>query len=85
MLEGGGIDVNGRGTLLTTEECFLDPEVQVRNPGLDRKDYEAALAECLGITNVFWLAGGIVGDDTHGHVDDSGPLRRSRTIVSDSG
>ncbi len=70
VLEGGGIDVNGRGTLLTTEECYLDPEVQVRNPGLSRSEFEAALRANLGVTNVLWLGGGVVGDDTHGHVDD---------------
>ena len=70
VLEGGGIDVNGRGTLLTTEECYLDPEKQVRNPGLSRDGYEAALRDWLGVTNVLWLGGGVAGDDTHGHVDD---------------
>ena len=70
VLEGGGIDVNGRGTLLTTEECYLDPQVQVRNPGLSRRDYNAAFRRYLGATNVLWLAGGVAGDDTHGHVDD---------------
>jgi len=81
VLEGGGIDVNGRGTLLTTEECYLHPKVQVRNPGLGRGDYEAAFAEWLGATNVFWLAGGIVGDDTHGHVDDLARFVDPRTVV----
>jgi agmatine deiminase len=70
VLEGGGIEVNGRGTLLTTEECYLQSETQVRNPGLDRKGFEKALNGYLGATNVFWLAGGVTGDDTHGHVDD---------------
>jgi len=70
VLEGGGIDVNGQGTLLTTEECYLNPEAQVRNPGMTRQEYEIALAEWLGATNVLWLPGGIIGDDTHGHVDD---------------
>ena len=70
VLEGGGIDVNGRGTLLTTEECYLDPKAQVRNPGLSRRDYDAAFRRYLGATNVLWLAGGVAGDDTHGHVDD---------------
>jgi agmatine deiminase len=70
VLEGGSIDVNGRGTLLTTEECLLDQRVQPRNPGFDRADVEAALAASLGITNVIWLGRGIEGDDTHGHVDD---------------
>jgi agmatine deiminase len=81
VLEGGGIDVNGRGTLLTTEECYLDPKVQVRNPGLGRKEYEAALKEYLGVTNIFWLAGGVAGDDTHGHVDDICRFVNPRTVV----
>lgn len=70
VLEGGGIEVNGRGTLLTTEECYLDRAVQVRNPGMGREEFEAALREWLGVTNVLWLAGGVKGDDTHGHIDD---------------
>jgi agmatine deiminase len=70
VIEGGGIEVNGRGTLLTTEECYLDPKVQVRNPGLGRRDIEETLKKYLGATNVFWLAAGPVGDDTHGHIDD---------------
>ena len=70
ILEGGGIDVNGRGTLLTTEECYLDRRHQVRNPGLDQAGFEAALRDYLGVTNILWLGRGITGDDTHGHVDD---------------
>ncbi|HVR71950.1 MAG TPA: agmatine deiminase family protein [Vicinamibacteria bacterium] len=70
VLEGGSIDVNGRGTLITTEECLLDPVVQVRNPGLAREGLEAVLGEALGAPNVVWLGRGIAGDDTHGHVDD---------------
>jgi agmatine deiminase len=70
VLEGGSIDVNGRGTLITTEECLLDPLVQVRNPGFTRADVETVLCETLGVTNVLWLGKGIAGDDTHGHVDD---------------
>lgn len=70
VLEGGAIDVNGRGTLLTTEECLLDPAVQTRNPGFTRADVEGVLGETLGVTNVLWLGRGIAGDDTHGHVDD---------------
>jgi agmatine deiminase len=81
VMEGGGIDVNGRGTLLTTEECYLDPRVQVRNPGLDRAGYEAAFAAWLGAPNVFWLAGGPAGDDTHGHVDDICRFVGPRTVV----
>lgn len=70
VIEGGGIDVNGRGTLLTTEECYLHPTVQVRNPGLGRQQIDEALKKYLGVTNVLWLLKGPVGDDTHGHIDD---------------
>ena len=81
VLEGGGIDVNGRGTLLTTEECYLDPKIQVRNPGLGRAGMEAALRDNLGVKNVFWLPGGVAGDDTHGHVDDICRFVNPRTVV----
>jgi agmatine deiminase len=81
VLEGGGIDVNGRGSLVTTEECYLDPRTQVRNPGLSKGDFEATLRECLGATNVLWLAGGVVGDDTHGHVDDICRFVSASTMV----
>jgi agmatine deiminase len=69
VLEGGSIDVNGRGTLITTEECLLS-RVQARNLGLSRKHLESVLTATLGVTNVWWLGRGIAGDDTHGHVDD---------------
>jgi len=69
VLEGGGIETNGAGTLMVTEEWLLS-DVQVRNPGMTRADYEAAFAEYLGITNTIWLGNGCVGDDTHGHIDD---------------
>ena len=69
VLEGGSIDVNGRGLLLTTEECLLSP-VQARNPQLDRRQIEQALGDYLGVRGVIWLRNGIAGDDTHGHVDD---------------
>lgn len=81
VLEGGSIDVNGRGTLLTTEECLLDPTVQVRNPGLSRADLETALRASLGVTNVLWLGAGIAGDDTHGHVDDVCRFVDPHTVV----
>jgi len=81
VLEGGGIDVNGRGTLLTTEECYLDPKMQVRNPGLGRKEIEATLKEYLGATNIFWFGGGVMGDDTHGHVDDICRFVNPTTVV----
>ncbi|PYO97602.1 MAG: agmatine deiminase [Gemmatimonadetes bacterium] len=81
VLEGGSIDVNGRGTLLTTEECLLDPTVQVRNPGLGRGAIETVLRDQLGVTNVLWLGKGIGGDDTHGHVDDLCRFVNPRTVV----
>jgi len=81
VLEGGAIDVNGRGTLLTTEQCLLDPAVQVRNPGLSRAELEGVLRDYLGATNVLWLGDGIAGDDTHGHVDDLCRFVNPRTVV----
>lgn len=69
VLEGGGIETDGMGTMLVTEEWLLS-DVQVRNPGLDRAGYERAFAQYLGITKTIWLGEGCVGDDTHGHVDD---------------
>lgn len=81
VLEGGSIEVNGRGTLITTEECLLDRTTQARNPGLGREEVEAALREYLGATNVLWLGGGIAGDDTHGHVDDICRFVGPRTVV----
>lgn len=81
VLEGGSIDGNGRGTLLTTEECLLDPTVQVRNPGMSREQIETALRDALGATNVLWLGKGIAGDDTHGHVDDLCRFVNPRTVV----
>ena len=69
ILEGGSIDVNGQGLLLTTEECLLSP-VQQRNPGIERAELEKVFADYLGIRKVLWLGRGIAGDDTHGHVDD---------------
>jgi agmatine deiminase len=80
VLEGGSIDVNGRGTLLTTEECLLSP-VQARNPGLDRAELEAVLAAHLGVRKVLWLGRGIAGDDTHGHVDDLARFVGPATVV----
>lgn len=70
VLEGGSIDYNGNGTLITTEECLLDGKTQTRNPGFTGADYESVFRDYLGITNVLWLGKGIAGDDTHGHVDD---------------
>ncbi|PYP13898.1 MAG: agmatine deiminase [Gemmatimonadetes bacterium] len=81
VLEGGSIDVNGRGTLLTTEECLLDPKVQTRNPGLSRYEIENVFRETLGVTNTLWLGKGIAGDDTHGHVDDLCRFVNPGTVV----
>ncbi len=81
VLEGGSIDMNGEGLLLTTEECLLDPEVQVRNPQLGRAEMEAVLREYLGAEQVVWLGRGIAGDDTHGHVDDLCRFVNTRTVV----
>jgi agmatine deiminase len=81
VLEGGSIEVNGRGTLLATEECLLHRRVQPRNPGLGRRELEVALATYLGATNVLWLGRGIAGDDTHGHVDDVCRFVGPRTVV----
>jgi agmatine deiminase len=81
VLEGGSIDVNGRGTLLTTEEC-LQSKVQERNPGFAKQDYEAVFRKQLGVTNVLWLGNGIAGDDTHGHVDDLARFVNATTVVT---
>jgi agmatine deiminase len=81
VLEGGAVDVDGHGTILTTEECLLDPFVQVRNPGFKRVDYEQVFLENLGATHTIWLGRGIAGDDTHGHVDDLCRFVSERTIV----
>ena len=80
VLEGGAIDVNGAGVLLTTEECLLS-SVQERNPGLDRLDYEHLFRHWLGVRQVIWLGQGCAGDDTHGHVDDIARFVNSDTIA----
>ncbi len=80
-VEGGGIEVNGRGTLLSTEECYLHPKIQVRNPGLGQPEIETALKQYLGVTNIFWLAKGPRGDDTHGHIDDLCRFVNAKTLV----
>ena len=81
VLEGGSIDVNGLGTLLTTEECLLS-KTQERNPGFTREEYAAVFREYLGVTNVLWLRNGIAGDDTHGHVDDLTRFVNPTTVVT---
>jgi agmatine deiminase len=81
VLEGGSIDVNGRGLLLTTEECLLSA-TQQRNPGLARDDLELVFADYLGSEKVLWLERGIAGDDTHGHIDDLARFVAPDTIVT---
>jgi agmatine deiminase len=81
VLEGGSIEVNGKGTLITTEECLLS-RVQQRNPGMKKQDYEQIFAEYLGASNIIWLGSGIAGDDTHGHVDDITRFVSPDTVVT---
>jgi agmatine deiminase len=81
VLEGGSIDTNGAGVLLTTEECLLS-EVQQRNPGLDRSDLEQVFRDYLGVDQVLWFNRGIAGDDTHGHVDDITRFVAENVIVT---
>jgi agmatine deiminase len=81
VMEGGSIDVNGAGLLLTTEECLLSTE-QARNPGRSRDEIESAFHEYLGIDRVLWLKRGITGDDTHGHVDDLARFVNEDTMVT---
>jgi agmatine deiminase len=81
VLEGGSIDVNGQGTILTTEECLLS-KIQQRNPGMSRKDYENVFADFLGAPHTIWLGKGIHGDDTHGHVDDLTRFVTPDTVVT---
>lgn len=78
VLEGGSIDVNGTGTVMTTEQCLLNAG---RNPGLSRADIEATLRDTLGVTHIVWLPGGIVGDDTDGHVDDAARFIAPDTVA----
>ena len=80
VLEGGGIETNGAGAMLVTEEWLLS-DAQVRNPGMGRADYERAFAEHLGITRTIWLGEGCVGDDTHGHIDDVARFTSPGVIV----
>lgn len=81
VLEGGSIDVNGRGLMLTTEECLLS-RTQERNPPMDRGDYERVFADYLSVKKVIWLNRGITGDDTHGHVDDLARFVNPTTVVT---
>ena len=81
VIEGGGIEVNGRGTLLTTEECYQHPKIQVRNPRMTKAQYDEAFKKYLGVKNVLWLVAGPVGDDTHGHIDDICRFTDHKTLV----
>ncbi len=81
VLEGGSIDVNGAGCVLTTEECLLS-EIQQRNPGFSRDRIEKTLCDFLGVSKVLWLNHGIAGDDTHGHIDDTARFTNPTTIVA---
>jgi agmatine deiminase len=81
VLEGGAIDSNGKGTLITTEECLLDEKVQTRNPGFTKQDYFEVFKKYFGVSDVIWLGKGIVGDDTHGHVDDLCRFVNEDTVV----
>jgi agmatine deiminase len=81
VLEGGSIEVNGRGTLLTTEECLLSP-VQARNRKMSRHEIEGILRDYLGAKHILWLKNGIAGDDTHGHVDDLARFVNPTTVVT---
>lgn len=78
VMEGGSLDVNGRGTLLTTSSCLLNPN---RNPDLDQQQVEQHLKDYLGVTNILWLGDGIVGDDTDGHIDDIARFTDANTVV----
>ena len=80
VLEGGGIEVNGAGMMLVTEEWLLT-DVQVRNPGMTAQDYEEAFAKYLGVTDTIWLGQGAVGDDTHGHIDDIARFASRNTVI----
>jgi agmatine deiminase len=80
VLEGGSVDINGAGLLLTTEECLLSP-IQARNPELSREQIEQALSEYLGVEKIVWLGRGIAGDDTHGHIDDLARFVGPDTVV----
>jgi agmatine deiminase len=81
VLEGGAIDTNGTGTLITTEECLLDNKVQTRNLGYSKQDYFEVFKKYFGLSNVIWMGKGIVGDDTHGHVDDLCRFVNKNTVV----
>jgi agmatine deiminase len=80
VLEGGGIEVNGNGMMLVTEEWLLS-DVQIRNPGMTAQEYEETFAKYLGVTDTIWLGEGAVGDDTHGHIDDIARFASRDTVI----
>lgn len=82
VLEGGAIEVNGNGILITTEECLMSQKQQCRNKGFSKADYESIFANYLGVQNTIWLGDGIAGDDTHGHIDDLARFVNEDTIVT---
>jgi len=81
VLEGGAIEVNGGGVMMTTEECLLHPTIQVRNPGMTTQDWERVFKDQFGVNEVLWLGNGIVGDDTHGHIDDFARFVSKDTVL----
>lgn len=81
VLEGGSIDVNGKGTLLATRQCLLNKSSQIRNPGCSKKDYEQIFKKYLGVTNTIWLNNSIAGDDTNGHIDDLCRFVNENTVI----
>jgi agmatine deiminase len=84
VLEGGAIDINGKGTLITTEECLMDLKIQVRNKDFTKQDYAEVFKIFLGVNNIIWLGNGIIGDDTHGHTDDLCRFVNDKTILVSS-
>jgi agmatine deiminase len=81
VLEAGALEVNGKGTLIATEECLIQNKIQARNPHLTKQDLESIFHTYLGITNTIWLNKGLIGDDTHGHIDDLCRFANSHQIL----
>jgi agmatine deiminase len=82
VLEGGSIDVNGKGTLITTKQCLLNKSQQIRNSDFDKNDYEKIFKKYFGVTNTIWLNEGIAGDDTNGHIDDTCRFVNKDTVAA---
>lgn len=82
VMEGGALEVNGSGTMITSEECMLHPSIQVRNKGFRKEDYEAVFYEYFGIEKTIWVGDGIAGDDTHGHIDDLCRFTNEDTVLT---